>query len=70
MSNFEELLQAYFNQSTHYLAPAKIKYLDTVINQEGIIYTIDVGSTCDHKGYELITIQQNDLLVWIYNHGH
>ena len=68
LNNIEELLQTYFNESDHYLAPAKLKHTDTGINGDGVVYSVRVSNECDARGFETVGIEQNELLLWIYNH--
>ena len=58
LNNIEELLQTYFNESDHYLAPAKLKYTDTGINGGGVVYSVQVEDICDARGFEPLVLSR------------
>jgi hypothetical protein len=67
MKNIEELLQKYFDQSDHYLVSNLLEFTETVLKGDGIIYVVKVNNICDARGFEMVEIEQNDLLIWLYN---
>lgn len=69
INTIEELLQEYFNQSGHYLTGNKLEHIETGINYMGLIYTVHVDNDCLAESYEVVAIEQNDVLIWLYSRG-